>query len=65
MEESKPSVEELLSILIMQQMRNYDALMHLLLHFDEEVAVKLLEVHKSLETVGPPPFFFNEDKVEE
>lgn len=56
LEEDTPSVEELLSLILIQQMRNYDVMIHLLKHFDEESAVTLHEMHSNLETWGPFPF---------
>ena len=58
--EQKPDPEELLTLLLIQQMRNYDILMHILLHFDEEGARTLLEIHENLEQWGPLPFVFEE-----
>ncbi len=58
LEEQKPDQEELLTLLLIQQMRNYDVLMHLLLHFNEETAKQLLTMHENLEQWGPLPFIF-------
>jgi hypothetical protein len=58
--EPKPDPEELLTLLLIQQMRNYDVLMHLLLHFDEEGARQLLAMHENLEQWGPLPFILEE-----
>jgi len=55
-EEEKPSVEELLSALLIQSMRNYDVLIHILAHFDEEGAGQIYDLHKKLELYGPMPF---------
>jgi len=62
--EPKPDPEELLTLLLIQSMRNYDILIHLLKHFDEETAAQLLEKHEKLEQWGPLPFLL-EDEVEE
>lgn len=58
--EQKPDPEELLTLLLIQQMRNYDVLIHLLLHFDEEAAKQLLTMHEKLEQWGPLPFILEE-----
>jgi len=60
LKEQKPDPEELLTLLLIQQMRNYDVLMHLLLHFDEEAAKQLLELHENLGQWGPLPFILEE-----
>jgi hypothetical protein len=52
----KPDPEELLTLLLIQSMRNYDVLIHLLKHFDEETAKQLVEMHENLEQWGPLPF---------
>lgn len=51
-----PSLEELLSALLIQQMRNYDLLIHILAHFDEEGAGKIYDLHKGFGLYGPMPF---------
>lgn len=51
-----PSVEELLSALLIQEIRNYDVMIHLLAHFDEEGAKKILDLHEGLNLYGPLPF---------
>lgn len=56
LEEEKPSVEELLSVSLIQQIRNYDLLMHILAHFDEETASSLYDLHESGGLYGPMPF---------
>lgn len=58
--EQKPDPEELLTLLLIQQMRNYDVLMQLLFHFDEESAKQLLQMHEKLEQWGPLPFILEE-----
>lgn len=55
-DQDKPSVEELLSALLIQTMRNYDLLIHLLAHFDEEGAGKIYDLHKGFGLYGPMPF---------
>lgn len=56
LEEEKPSVEELLSALLIQTMRNYDVLIHLFAHFDQESAGKLCDMHENFGLYGPMPF---------
>lgn len=58
--EPKPDPEELLTLLLIQEMRNYDVMIHLLMHFDEEVAKQLVEKHEKLEQWGPLPFILEE-----
>jgi len=51
-----PSIEELLSALLIQEMRNYDILIHLLALKDEEGAGILYDLHKGFGLYGPMPF---------
>jgi len=51
-----PSIEELLSANLMQQMRTYDVLVHILAHFDEESADKVVSLHEGFGLFGPMPF---------
>jgi hypothetical protein len=51
-----PSMEELLSANLMQQMRIYDVLIHLLAHFSEESADKVMTLHEGFGLYGPMPF---------
>lgn len=64
---SNPSAEELLALILHQEMRNYDILMHILRVLDtshnKEISATLKETHEKMETWGPPPFFV--DSVEE
>ncbi len=55
-EEEKPSIEELLSALLIQSMRNYDVLIHILAHYDEPAAGKIYDLHKEFGLYGPMPF---------
>jgi hypothetical protein len=57
-----PNMEELLTFVILQQMRMYDVLLAILMDTDQEAAKKLFELHKNHDTWGPPPFIV---KVEE
>lgn len=52
----KPSIEELLSALLIQSMRNYDLLIHLLALKDKEGADKLYDLHEKFGLYGPMPF---------
>lgn len=56
LEEEKPSLEELLSALLIQTMRSYDILIHILAQHDEEGAGKLYDLHKQFGLYGPMPF---------
>jgi hypothetical protein len=60
MSEERPDPEEILTLLLIQSMRNYDILMHLLKHFDTESARGLVEAHEKMELWGPPPFTVEE-----
>lgn len=60
LEAPHPDPEELMTLLLIQMMRNYDVLMHLLKHFDQESAQELLEKHEKLEQWGPLPFLLEE-----
>lgn len=60
LEEEKPSVEEILMLLLHQSMRNYDLLAHILQHFDKEAAMKIIDQHEKMQTWGPPPFLVEE-----
>lgn len=53
----KPDVEEILMTLLHQTIRNYDVMIHLLKHFDEEAAGMLVSKHENMEVWGPPPFY--------
>lgn len=55
-EPEPPSIEELLSALLIQEMRNYDILIHLLALKDEEGAGILYDLHKGFGLYGPMPF---------
>lgn len=59
-EDEKPSIEEILMLLLHQTMRNYDILVHLLKHFEPEEASLLVESHEKMELWGPPPFLLEE-----
>lgn len=56
LEEERPSIEELLSAVLIQQMRSYDVMIHLLAHFDEESAKELYDLHEGFGLYGPMPF---------
>lgn len=56
----KPDPEELLTLLLIQSMRNYDIMIHLLKHFDKETAAQLVARHERLEQWGPLPFILEE-----
>lgn len=58
--EDKPSIEELLSLLIIQEIRNYDVLMHILNHHDRELSIQLRDLHERGELWGSMPFSFEE-----
>lgn len=51
-----PSVEELLSANLVQQLRIYDVLIHILAHFNEEAADKIMTLHENAGLYGPMPF---------
>lgn len=55
-EPEPPSIEELLSALLIQEMRNYDILIHLLALKDEDGAGILYDLHKGFGLYGPMPF---------
>lgn len=60
LEEDKPSIEELLSALLVQSIRNYDIMMHLLVHFDESTASRLDKIHRHNGIWGSLPFTVDE-----
>jgi len=51
-----PDTNEMLTLLLIQSMRNYDVMMHLLRHFDEETAVELGTRHEKHELLCPLPY---------
>ena len=58
--EENPSSEEILMTLLHQTMRNYDVMVHILKHFDEEAAKLIVSQHEKMTIWGPPPFFVEE-----
>lgn len=57
-----PNIQELLTFVILQQMRIYDVMLAMLMNADPAAAQKLFELHQNHDTWGPPPFIV---KVEE
>lgn len=55
-EPNKPDTDELLTLILIQQMRIYDVMMGILLVGDADKANKLFELHKNHDTWGPLPF---------
>ncbi len=55
-DQDKPSVEELLSAMLIQQIRNYDVLIHILDHLNQESASKVYDLHEEFGLFGPMPF---------
>lgn len=51
-----PEIQNLLSVMILQNQRIYDALLTLIGATDSEAAYNLIEVHKRLENIGPVPY---------
>jgi len=51
-----PDLNEMATLLLIQSMRNYDVMMHLLKHFDEETAIELSKLHESHQLWGPLPY---------
>lgn len=68
---AKPNTDELLTLLLVQTMRMYDVLMHMLdimSEKDEERAAitqELLELHEKLGHWGPLPFVEVDPEVEQ
>lgn len=60
-ETDKPSIEELLSALLIQSIRNYDVLIHLLALKDKEGADGIYDLHKEFKLYGPMPFAIFEE----
>jgi hypothetical protein len=60
LEEQTPSVEQLLSIVVVQNQRIYDTLIAILTEQNEEVARRLLDVHEKMDNIGPAPFLVDE-----
>lgn len=51
-----PNAEEVLGMLLITNMRMYDALLLLLKHFDAEIALQLDKKHELFKYVGTLPF---------
>jgi len=51
-----PDTNQMLYLLLIQSMRNYDVMMHILAHFDEEVATELGTRHENHEVLCPLPY---------
>ena len=61
LEEQRPTVESLLSVLIVQNQRIYDVLLVLLGKQDEEAYRNLVAAHEKLDNIGPVPFLMEEE----
>lgn len=68
LENPSPKPEEFLALILHQEMRNYDVLMHILRVLDssesKHISNSLKEIHENMEIWGPPPFLID-DQVEE
>lgn len=60
LEESKPSLENLLSVIIVQNQRIYDVLLVQLALQDEESYRNIVDKHKQMDNLGPAPFIMEE-----
>jgi hypothetical protein len=61
LEESKPSIEQFLSIIVVQNQRLYDVLLALLSQDNEEVARNLIEIHEQMDNISPPPYLVDDE----
>lgn len=60
LQEPRASIEELISVLIVQQQRIYDVLLLILSQQDEEHAKRLIQTHENMDNIGPAPFLMEE-----
>lgn len=56
LESNPPSLEELMQVLIVTNMRIYDTLLSLLAEQNFEAAKKVIEYHNKFDYLGPLPF---------
>lgn len=61
LEEPQPSIEQLLSVLIVQNQRLYDVLLVMLGEQNREAYENLIATHQELENLGPAPFLMEEE----
>lgn len=61
LEEQRPSIDQLLSVVIVQNQRIYDVLLVLLGLQDREAYDNLIAKHTDLENLGPAPFLMEEE----
>lgn len=61
-ESIKPEIEEVLGMLLITNMRMYDALLLLLKHFDAEIALQLDKKHELFQYIGTLPFVEKDTK---
>lgn len=61
LEEPRPDVEQLLSILIVQNQRIYDVLLILLGEQNREAYDNIITVHEKMDNLGPAPFLMSDD----
>jgi hypothetical protein len=54
------AIEQLLSVLILQNQRIYDVLIAILSEQNEEVARNVIAVHEKMDNIGPAPFLMEE-----
>lgn len=60
LEQPSPSIEDLLSVLIVQNQRIYDVLLVLLFKQDAEAFNNLIGKHKEMDNLGPAPFIMED-----
>lgn len=60
-EPEKPSVEQMLSIIIVQNQRIYDVLLAILGEQNEETSRRVVQVHEQMDNFGPAPFIVEEE----
>ncbi len=60
LQEPKPSLEDLLSVIIVQNQRIYDVLLVDLALKNEESFRNIVEKHKEMDNLGPAPFLMEE-----
>lgn len=61
LEEPRPDIEQLLSVIIVQQQRIYDVLLVLLADQNREAYTNIIGVHESMDNLGPKPFRTDND----
>jgi hypothetical protein len=61
LEEPRPDIEQLLSVIVVQNQRMYDVLLVLLANQNREAYTNIIQVHEAMDNLGPKPFRTDDD----